>query len=95
MIPENRTPTHPGDVLKQEFLDPLGISPAELGQHIGVSTRQINEILRGKRGVTAETAWLLAQALDTSPEFWLNLQSTFDLARSRPARQTKRLEVVR
>jgi len=84
MIPENRTPTHPGVVLSTEFLEPLATTQVALAAHIGVPVQRINEIVRGKRGITPETAWLLSQALDTTPEFWVNLQSAYDLARSRP-----------
>jgi addiction module HigA family antidote len=84
MIPENRVPTHPGVILKEEFLDPLGLSQVELARHLGVSSQRINELVRGKRGVTPETAWLLSQAFGVSPQFWINLQSNHDLARARP-----------
>ncbi|MDO8880321.1 MAG: HigA family addiction module antitoxin [Coriobacteriia bacterium] len=85
MIPENRIPTHPGVVLSQEFLAPLGISQVALAAHLGVPVQRINELVRGKRGVTPETAWLLSEALNTTPEFWMNLQAAHDLARSRPS----------
>jgi len=91
MIPENRIPTHPGLVLSQEFLSPLGITQVTLAVHLGVPVQRINELVRGKRGITPETAWLLAQALDTTPEFWINLQSAHDLARCRPSRSVTRL----
>ena len=91
MIPENRIPTHPGVILSQEFLGPLGVSQVAFAGHLGVPVQRINELIRGKRGVTSETAWLLAQALDTSPEFWINLQTAHDLALSRPARPVDRL----
>jgi addiction module HigA family antidote len=84
MLPENRLPTHPGEVLLEEFLQPLGITQVAFARHIGVSVQRINEIIRGKRGVTPETAWLFAQALGTTPQFWMNLQVGHDLARSRP-----------
>ena len=84
MIPENRLPTHPGEILSEEFLLPLGVTQVALAQHIGVPVQRINEIVRGKRGVTPETAWLLSQAFGTSPEFWINLQTNYDLARTRP-----------
>jgi addiction module HigA family antidote len=84
VIPDNRIPTHPGEVLLEEFLNPLGITQVGLAAHLGVPVQRINELIRGKRGVTPETAWLLAQALDTTPEFWINLQTAHDLARSRP-----------
>jgi addiction module HigA family antidote len=91
MLPKNRVPTHPGVVLLKEFLDPLGIGQVDLASHIGVSVQRVNEIVRGKRGVTSETAWLLAAALGTTPEFWLNLQSQHDLAKSRPVRTIRRM----
>lgn len=84
MIPENRIPTHPGVILKEEFLIPLGLTQVALAKHLGISTQRINELIRGKRGVTPETAWLLAGALETTPQFWLNLQTNYDLALNRP-----------
>ena len=72
MLPRNRIPTHPGEVLSEEFLGPLGLTQVELARHIGVPVQRVNEIIRGKRGVTPETAWLLAQAFETTPEFWAN-----------------------
>jgi addiction module HigA family antidote len=94
LIPENRIPTHPGVVLEQEFLRPLGVTQVALAAHLGVPVQRINELVRGKRGVTPETAWLLAQALNTAPEFWVNLQMGYDLARFRPARSVERLAAV-
>lgn len=85
MIPENRIPTHPGVILSQEFLAPLGITQVAFAKHLGIPVQRINELVRGKRGVTPETAWLLSEALQTTPEFWINLQTAHDLARSRPA----------
>lgn len=89
MLPTNRIPTHPGEVLLEEFLNPMGLTQVALAKHLGVPVQRINELVKGKRGVTPETAWLLAQAFGTSPEFWINLQSTHDLARSRPRRRLK------
>jgi addiction module HigA family antidote len=91
MQPAHRVPTHPGEVLLEEFLVPLGQTQVALAEHLGVPTQRINELVRGKRGVTPETAWLLAQALNTTPEFWLNLQASYDLARNRPTRPIPRL----
>ena len=65
MLPKNRIPTHPGEVLLEEFLVPLGISQVALAEHLEISLQRINEIVRGKRGVTPETAWLFAQAFGT------------------------------
>lgn len=85
MVPEHRIPTHPGQILGQEFLVPLGITQVAFAAHLGVPVQRINELIRGKRGVTPETAWLLSEALNTTPEFWTNLQTAYDLARSRPS----------
>lgn len=91
MLPKQRFPVHPGEVLQEEFLEPLGITQVALADHIGVSPQRINEIVRGKRGVTPETAWLLSQALGTSPEFWVHLQAAHDLAKNRPRKSLRRL----
>jgi addiction module HigA family antidote len=91
MIPTHRAPTHPGEILQEEFLSPLGLTQVALAEHIGVPVQRINELVRGKRGVTPDTAWLLAQAFDTTPEFWLNLQASYDLAHARPTRSVRRL----
>ncbi|MBM3158072.1 MAG: HigA family addiction module antidote protein [Chloroflexi bacterium] len=91
MLPEKRIATHPGEIIKEDFLIPLGITQVELARHIGVPLQRINEIIRGKRGITPETAWLLAQALGTTPQFWMNLQDTYDLTSRRPKRKVERL----
>ncbi|MCA9982476.1 MAG: HigA family addiction module antidote protein [Anaerolineales bacterium] len=77
-------PTHPGVVLEEEFLTPLGLTQVALAKHLGIPTQRINELIRGKRGVTPATAWLLAGAFETTPQFWLNLQANYDLAVNRP-----------
>ena len=84
MIPSNRTSTHPGIILLKEFLEPLEVTQKALALHLGIPVQRVNEIVRGKRGVTPETAWLFSEALCTTPEFWLNLQSTYDLSANRP-----------
>lgn len=91
MQTDKRIPTHPGEILLEEFLEPLGISQVELAAHIGVPVQRVNEIVRGRRGVSPESAWLFAQALGTTPEFWVNLQTAHDLAVQRPDRTIKRL----
>jgi addiction module HigA family antidote len=91
MLPENRIPTHPGEILQEQFLEPLGLSQVALAAHLGVPVQRINEIVRGKRGVTPGTAWLLSQAFDTTPEFWISLQANHDLAVNRPERAIPRL----
>lgn len=91
MLPENRIATHPGEILKAEFLVPLGITQVALAKHIGIPLQRVNEIIRGKRGITPETAWLLSQALGTTPQFWMNLQDAYDLTSKRPKRTVERL----
>ena len=70
---------HPGEVLQEEFLGPLGISQNALARAMGVPPRRINEIVLGKRGITADTAVRMAMALGTSERFWLGLQADYDL----------------
>ena len=91
MIPTHRLPTHPGEVLQAEFLAPLGLTQVKLAEHIGVPVQRINEIIRGKRGITPETAWLFAQAFGTTPQFWVNLQANYELASARPKRSVSKL----
>ena len=90
-MPTDRIPTHPGEILLEEFLVPLGVTQKQLADHIGVPIQRVNEIVRGRRGVSSSTAWLLSEALGTTPEFWMNLQVRHDLARSRPKKRVKRL----
>ena len=90
-MPKNRIPTHPGEILLEDFLKPLGVSQVALAEHLGVPVQRINELARGKRGVSPETAWLLAGALGTTPEFWINLQTNHDLVRNRPRRKVRQL----
>lgn len=91
MLPHTRTPTHPGEVLLEEFLKPLGRTQVSLAEHLGIPVQRINELVRGKRSVTPETAWLLAGAFGTTPEFWLTLQTNHDLVRARPVRSIQQL----
>ena len=94
MLPTHRIPTHPGSILKQDFLEPMRVSQLALSEHLRIPIHRINGIVRGRRGVSAETAWLLAQALGTTPEFWLNLQAAHDLAASRPVRRIRPIRKV-
>lgn len=94
MIPTHRTATHPGVILLKEFLEPMELTQKALAAHIGIPIQRINEIVRGKRGVTPDTAWLLSEAFNTSPEFWLNLQSTHELSSHRPERHVEPLAAV-
>ncbi len=92
MIPKNRTPTHPGEILAEEFLAEMGLTQVRFAAHIGVPVQRVNEIVRGKRGITPESAWLFSQAFGTTPEFWLNLQINHDLAVNRPDRTVAPLQ---
>jgi addiction module HigA family antidote len=94
MIPKNRVTTHPGTILFKEYLEPMGLTQKELADHLDIPIQRVNEIVRGKRGVSPDTAWLLSEAFDTSPEFWLNLQSMYDLSSNRPNRHIKSLKTV-
>jgi addiction module HigA family antidote len=73
------SPVHPGEVLMEEFLDPLGVTQHRLAVEIGVPPRRINEIVHGKRRITADTALRLARYFGTTDRFWLNLQTRYDL----------------
>ena len=79
MAEKKLAPVHPGEVLLEEFLKPLDLSQNRLGLSIGVHPRRINEIVLGKRRVTAETALRLARYFGTTPQFWLGLQADYDL----------------
>jgi addiction module HigA family antidote len=72
-------PIHPGEILLEEFLEPLGISQYRLAKDVGVSPRRINEIVHGKRAITADTALRLSRYFGLSERFWLNLQTRYDL----------------
>jgi antitoxin HigA-1 len=79
MIPKNRIPTHPGEILLHEFLEPKAMSQVELARKMNVPVQRINTLINGKRDMTAETAVLLSHALNSTPEFWMNLQVARDL----------------
>lgn len=87
-------PVHPGEVLLEEFLKPWGLSQNRLAQHMGITTARLNEIVRGQRGVTGDTALRLARATITTPEFWLNLQALYDLETARDALGSRIEEVT-
>ena len=72
-------PVHPGEILFEDFLKPMGLSQNQLGRDLGVSPRRVNEIIHGKRSVTADTALRLARYFGNSPQFWLGLQMDYDL----------------
>ncbi len=79
MIPKYRKPTHPGEILLEEFIKPLRITQRKLAKSMGVQVQTVNAIVNQRRDISAEIAVRLGRALDTSSEFWMNLQSTCDL----------------
>jgi len=96
-LPTHRAPTHPGEMLLEEFLIPLGMTQTELAKRIGVSYPRVNEIVNGRRGITPDTALRLSQLFGTTPEFWLNGQRNWDLwhaMRSPRAREIKRIKRI-
>lgn len=78
-IPTDREPTHPGEMLLREFLEPMDVTQTRLADAIQVPYQRVNEIVNGRRGVTAGTALRLGKFFGTSPEFWMNLQARWDL----------------
>lgn len=86
MNKQPKNPFHPGEILLEEFLAPIGITQAAFAEQIGWTRARLNELIRGKRGITAEAALDLAEVLGTSPKLWMNLQATYDLDRAKRAR---------
>ncbi len=84
-------PVHPGEILQEEFLKPMGITQYRLAKDIAVQPTRINQIIKGRLGVTADTALRLGRHFGMSPQFWLNLQSHYDLERARE-RLEKRIQ---
>lgn len=78
-IPNIRPPTTPGEMLREEFLEPMGLTQQQLANEIGVSYQRVNELINNKRGITTSTALRLGKYFGTSPDFWLNLQRANDL----------------
>jgi addiction module HigA family antidote len=89
-----KNPPHPGEILLEDFLKPLGISQNAFAKHIKVPFRRINEIVNGKRSVTPETAQLFAMAFGTTVEVWLGLQMQYDLATHPVGREVPRLRIA-
>lgn len=91
MLPARRVSTHPGEILSEDILVPLGRSAGDLAAHIQEPVGRVEAILRCEEPVDAELAWKLAMAFGTTPQFWLNLQSAHDLTRNRPKRTLAKL----
>jgi len=97
MLPKNGPPTHPGEMLLEEFLRPHGMTQIELAERINVSYPRVNEIINGKRGITPDTALRLSKLFGTTAEFWLNGQRNWDLwhaLRSDTAGDLKRIKAL-
>ena len=93
-IPTHREPTHPGDMLLEEFLEPMGITQRELSEAIHVPYQRVNEIVNKKRGITPSTALRLAKFFGVSEDFWLSLQLRCDLYRARKT-EAKEINAIR
>lgn len=78
-LPSHREPVHPGEMLLEEFLKPMGISQRQFAQHIGWTTTKLSEIIKGKRGISYESALDLADVFQMEVQFWINLQAAWDL----------------
>ena len=96
-VPTHRSPTHPGEMLREEFLEPLGMSQTELAERMGVPFQRLNSLVNGRRGVTPDTALRLAVVFGTTPGFWMNHQLRWDLfhARRAAAQELKQIRPVR
>ncbi len=81
-----KNPFHPGEILLEEFLEPMEMTQAAFAEKLGWTKAKLNELIKGKRGITADTALDLAEALKTSPKVWMNLQATWDLDQAKKAR---------
>ena len=94
-IPTHGRPTHPGEVLLEEFLKPLGLSQIGLAERLGVSYPRVNELVHGKRGVTPDTALRLERLFGMEAQFWLNLQLAWDLYRVQHSRAARHIRKIR
>lgn len=87
MARQPKNPLHPGEILLEEFLEPVGLTQTAFAERLGWTRARLNELIKGKRGITAESALDLADALGTSAKLWMNLQTTYDLDKAEKARQ--------
>ena len=90
MLPKSRPATHPGEILNEDFLKPLGVSQNSFASHLGWSHAKVNEIIHGRRGITPEAALSLADVLRTTPDLWLNLQKNYDLSKAQKIHHKKK-----
>lgn len=95
LLPTNRPPTHPGEMLLEEFLKPLGLTQTEAAKRLGISFVRMNEIVNGRRGVTPDTALRLSRLLGTTPDFWLNGQLAWDLWETLNSPEADKIKKIR
>ena len=88
-LPQHRPPTHPGEMLLEEFLKPLNLSQAEAARRLKMPLNRLNELIKGKRGITPDTALRLSELFKASPELWMNLQAAWDLWHAREDRKAR------
>ncbi len=88
-------PIHPGEILWEEFMEPLGLNQRKLAEALGVNATRINRIIRGKSAITADTALRLGRYFGTTPQLWLNMQTRYDLEKAKDESETKIKETVR
>ena len=93
-LPKSRPPTHPGEILREEFMEPYGLTVTELADRLGIPRPRVSEIVNERRGVSAETALLLSRAFGTTPEFWLNGQIRLDLWNALHGEAGQKLDAV-
>lgn len=95
LLPTKRQPTHPGEMLLEEFIKPLSLTQKEVAERLGISFVRLNEIVNRRRGVTPDTALRLARLFETTPEFWLNGQLAWDLWHALQAPEAKDIRRIR
>lgn len=94
-IPTHREPTHPGEHLREDFLEPLQLTQVDAAERLGVPLQRLNEIVRKRRGVTLDTALRLARLFGTSPEYWLNYQRAYDMYHALHSSAAKAIEQIK
>ena len=94
-LPTNRAPSHPGEILREEFLAPMGISQVDLAERLRIPFQRVNQIVREKRSVTPDTAMRLAKVFDTSVDLWLNLQLAWDLYHAQHSDKATEIERIK
>lgn len=94
-LPTHRAPTHPGEYLRYEFIEPLDLTQVHVAKMLDVPLQRLNEVVRGKRGVTTDTALRLSRLLGTSPEFWISMQLAYDLYQAQHSEAADAIKKIR